>query len=142
MAQREYLITGRPIGLCDPLNLESSFKDTEGTSQRALSLKSQRRKGRKPGSQPVESKKYSPPLSPYNQVLVLLKRASEALAIITTALIQTGLARQSLSLDWSERGEGTGKPGQEQEWEFSEKMGKRILRRGNRTDKGQEVGTA
>lgn len=90
----------------------------------------------------MESKKYSPPLSPYNQVLVLLKRASEALAIITTALIQTGLARQSLSLDWSERGEGTGKPGQEQEWEFSEKMGKRILRRGNRTDKGQEVGTA
>ena len=72
----------------------------------------------------------------------MLKRASEALAIITTALIQTGLARQSLSLDWSERREGTGKPGQEQEWEFSEKMGKRILSWGNRIGKGQEVGTA
>jgi len=79
----------------------------------------------------VESKKYSPSFS-YNQVLVLFKRASEALDIITTALIQTGLARQSLSLDWSERREGTGKPGQEQEWEFGGKMGERIPSRANR----------
>ena len=50
--------------------------------------------------------------------------------IITTALIQTGLARQSLSLDWSERREGTGKPGQEQEWEFGGKMGERANRIG------------
>ena len=27
MAQGEYLITDRPIGFCDPLNLESDFKD-------------------------------------------------------------------------------------------------------------------
>ena len=89
----------------------------------------------------MESKKYSSPFS-YNQVLVLFKRTSEALDIITTALIQTGLARQSLSLDWSERREGTGKPGQEQEWEFGEKMGKRVLSRANRIGTGREVGTA
>lgn len=69
----------------------------------------------------MESKKYPPPFSPYNQVLVLLKGASGALDIITTALIQTGLARQAPNLDWGERREGIGKPDQEQKWELGER---------------------